>query len=224
MDVIRASCILLFAHFVGADYPWYVDSTHWSVECPPWNGELVFLADPTDCAKYYACTPSGPVHYDCPSELWWDTTQDICNWPNEVKCKANCPDPWIVPEKGSGCFLHSNESMNFFEAEEFCLKQGGYLAEPRSKSDTKTVASLLPSDQGFNFWIGLTDYCEEGKFKWKSDGSEVTEYKNWQKYQPDNTDENEDCVHIDKENQWNDRRCLSRETASGDVMTALCQR
>ena len=71
---------------------------------------------------------------------------------------------------------------------------------------------------------GLTDYCEEGKFKWKSDGSEVTEYKNWQKYQPDNTDDNEDCVHIDKENQWNDRRCLSRETASGNVMTALCQR
>ena len=52
----------------------------------------------------------------------------------------------------------------------------------------------------------------------------MTEYINWQKYQPDNTDDNEDCVHIDKENQWNDRRCLSRETASGDVMTALCQR
>ena len=88
MDVRLTSCILLLAHFVGGDYPWYVDSTHWSVECPPWNGELVFLADPTDCAKYYACTPSGPVHYDCPSELWWDTKQDICNWPNEVKCKG----------------------------------------------------------------------------------------------------------------------------------------
>ena len=88
MDVRLTSCIFLLAHFVGGDYPWYVDSTHWSVECPPWNGELVFLADPTDCAKYYACTPSGPVHYDCPSELWWDTTQDICNWPNEVKCKG----------------------------------------------------------------------------------------------------------------------------------------
>ena len=35
-----------------------------------------------------------------------------------ISTKANCPDPWIVPEKGSGCFLHSNESMNFFEAEE----------------------------------------------------------------------------------------------------------
>ena len=39
--------------------------------------------------------------------------------------KANCPDPWIVPEKGSGCFLHSNESMNFFEAEE--VKANEYL-------------------------------------------------------------------------------------------------
>ena len=71
---------------------------------------------------------------------------------------------------------------------------------------------------------GLTDYCEEGKFKWKSDGSEATGYKNWQKYQPDDLDNNEDCVHIDNEHQWNDRRCLSKETASGDKMTALCQR
>ena len=34
------------------------------------------------------------------------------------KIQANCPDPWVVPESGTGCFLHSDEPMNFFEAEE----------------------------------------------------------------------------------------------------------
>merc|ERR1711962_1032995 len=91
MDIRLASCILFIIHYAEGNYPWYVNSAHWSIECPPWDGELILLADPLDCAKYYACTPSGPVHYDCPSELWWDTKENICNWPAEVKCKANVP-------------------------------------------------------------------------------------------------------------------------------------
>ena len=64
----------------------------------------------------------------------------------------------------------------------------------------------------------------EGNFKWRSDGSEAIEFNNWQKFQPDDLDNNEDCVHIDNEHHWNDRRCLSRETSTGEVMSALCQR
>ena len=71
---------------------------------------------------------------------------------------------------------------------------------------------------------GLTDYCNEGQFKWVSDGSNVT-YHNWNENEPNNYEENEDCVHISETtNQWNDRRCLTKLTSSGNIMTALCQK
>ena len=59
------------------------------VECPSWDGELYFLPDPVDCAKYYACTPYGPCHYTCPVDLWWDAELNICNWPDEVECAGS---------------------------------------------------------------------------------------------------------------------------------------
>ena len=85
MDILKTSCILFLIAYTKGIYAYF---PQWTIECPPWNGELVFIADPTDCAKYYACTPSGPVHYDCPSELWWDSEDDICNWPDQVKCSG----------------------------------------------------------------------------------------------------------------------------------------
>ena len=70
---------------------------------------------------------------------------------------------------------------------------------------------------------GLSDYCnEEGVFTWKSDGSSL-DYTNWKENEPNNYLDNEDCVQLNHDSQWNDLRCLTDATAYGNVMTALCQ-
>ena len=62
------------------------------IECPPWDGELVFIPDPEYCEKYYICTPYGPELQSCPSGLWWDSTINGCNWPEMVECIGKSPN------------------------------------------------------------------------------------------------------------------------------------
>ena len=83
MDVRLTACLLLACKYI---YVVNLTVSNGDVECPSWDGELYFIADPVDCTKYYACTPSGPCHYTCPSDLWWDTELNICNWSDEVDC------------------------------------------------------------------------------------------------------------------------------------------
>merc|ERR1719322_1232707 len=45
--------------------------------------------------------------------------------------------------------------MNYDEAYDFCEREGSYLAEPRSASQTEEINQLLSSDS--NYWIGLTE-------------------------------------------------------------------
>merc|ERR1719270_892448 len=61
--------------------------------------------------------------------------------------------------------------MNYDEAYDFCEREGSYLAEPRSASETEEINQLLSSDS--NYWIGLTDKESEGLFIWNSDGQIV---------------------------------------------------
>ena len=69
---------------------------------------------------------------------------------------------------------------------------------------------------------GLSDYCNEGHFTWKSDGNAI-EYSNWKQSEPNDYQDNEDCVHLNHNSQWNDLRCLTEQIANGNIMTAICQ-
>ena len=71
-------------------------------------------------------------------------------------------------------------------------------------------------------YIGLTDYCDEGHFTWKSDGTSLA-FQSWDNNEPNDYQGNEDCVQLNQRNQWNDLRCLTEQIENGAVMTALCQ-
>ena len=61
-------------------------------------------------------------------------------------------------------------------------------------------------------WIGANDHAREGQYRWVSDDSRVS-FTEWDKYQPDNYANNEDCAQIwNRSNgyQWNDLTCTSR--------------
>ena len=57
-------------------------------------------------------------------------------------------------------------------------------------------------------WIGINDRKTEGKFEW-IDGSSST-YTNWHQgppKQPDDWNNNEDCVYMKKDGTWADIYC-----------------
>ena len=84
------------------------------------------------------------------------------------------------------------------------------------------IIIILVENTSLYFTLGLSDYCNEGMFTWKSDGSKLG-YTNWKQQEPNNYLDNEDCVQLNHDSQWNDLRCLTNTIANGNIMTALCQ-
>jgi len=110
-----------------------------------------------------------------------------------------------------------------------CRKMGGELMEPRSPAQTQMISPLMQSDT--HYWIGLTDFVEEGTFRWNSDDSLVS-YTNWYKSEPNNQQpDGEDCVITSGtkiHNTWNDQSCSRRMGAYGGgefyTISAPCQK
>merc|ERR1711963_118965 len=116
--------------------------------------------------------------------------------------------------------------MNYDEAYDFCKRETGYLAEPRSASQTEEINQLLSSDS--QYWIGLTDKEIEGLFIWNSDGANCESYHNWgpasNGYSEQPTGHG-DCAIIANwlDMRWNDKPC-DRVTDFGDPIYALCEK
>ncbi len=97
--------------------------------------------------------------------------------------------------------------MNWFEAEDFCRSVGGHLASFQSTNGSAVVAlgQQLNSRNG-NFWIGLNILDSNSGYQW-SDG-QIIDFLNWDDNQPDNFQNNEQCVEMRPLNQrWNDISC-----------------
>ena len=72
-------------------------------------------------------------------------------------------------------------------------------------------------DNGQNAWIGLNDIETEGTFLYV-DGVRATQQNaGWEKGQPDNSEGNEDCAHVNRagvpDNTANDAPCTYRAYA-----------
>ena len=64
-------------------------------------------------------------------------------------------------------------------------------------------------------WIGLTDFLDEGVFSWV-DGAAVT-YNNWMAGQPNNGENNQHCVWITLDGEWDDVTCK-------EIKSYICQK
>ncbi|XP_045157211.2 perlucin-like protein [Mercenaria mercenaria] len=133
--------------------------------------------------------------------------------PNPV-CRQ-CPDLWL-PFQGS-CYLFIDDQETFNVARSRCLDLGAFLVHIKSEAEYEFLRTHLRSLKSAWYWIGLTDAHTEGTFKW--DGSdEAASFTKWDKGQPDDTGENEDCVHFYSFPYygWNDRNCES-------VLKSICE-
>ncbi|CAK8680250.1 unnamed protein product [Clavelina lepadiformis] len=113
--------------------------------------------------------------------------------------------------------------QNWQDSRNICLDMGADLAVVGPKDYEKRLeisgALLKPRDIQYT-WIGLSDIAEEGDWVWV-DGSAVTaENALWNRGQPDNNGNNQDCGAIWKESygyRSDDGRCSY-------IAHALCER
>ncbi|XP_038109602.1 lectin subunit alpha [Culex quinquefasciatus] len=104
---------------------------------------------------------------------------------------------------------------NWFKAVEHCHSLGMQLVTIESKAKNDEVATFINTTESYNkynYWIGGSDLAQKFSFKWLATGKPF-EYTNWSANEPNNANNNEDCVHIVHQPQlrqfwtWNDHRC-----------------
>ena len=93
----------------------------------------------------------------------------------------------------------------------YFINQGARLFEPRSKATNKLVSDK--SKEVFNGrhnnkfpWIGINDRNTESQFVYTSSGERII-ISNWKSGEPNNYGGNENCVHFDFNEVWNDDLC-----------------
>ncbi|XP_049315378.1 C-type lectin 37Db-like [Bactrocera dorsalis] len=100
---------------------------------------------------------------------------------------------------GSKLYLiNTATTMNWFNALLYCRSYDSDLAVIESAAEMNALNFYLTTNEGHigkNFWLGLTDLAEEGKFMSLKDGRPMR-YAKWSTDQPDNASQNEGCVHL----------------------------
>ncbi|XP_006007608.1 tetranectin-like protein [Latimeria chalumnae] len=110
------------------------------------------------------------------------------------------------------CYLASNASKHFHEANEDCIARGGTLAIPRDMDENNALRDYgkksLPGVS--DLWIGINDMMKEGKFV---DINGMTlNFFNWDRSQKQpNGGKRENCAMLSQSTQgkWLDDVCRS---------------
>uniref|UniRef100_T1IWV0 Chitin-binding type-2 domain-containing protein n=1 Tax=Strigamia maritima TaxID=126957 RepID=T1IWV0_STRMM len=71
-----------------------------SVSCPNYVNNLVLLAHPRDCTKFFYCVFGQPIVYVCPEELHFNPLLLLCDWPERAGCWGRVtvkPPPEMPP-------------------------------------------------------------------------------------------------------------------------------
>ncbi|XP_078690493.1 C-type lectin lectoxin-Lio3-like [Branchiostoma floridae x Branchiostoma belcheri] len=110
------------------------------------------------------------------------------------------------------CYKAFNKRKSFDKAAAACRADGGTLAMPRDAGTDAFLISLYKSvSDHWNFWIGLHDQREEGRFEWV-DCSALGPYSSWSPGEPNNFFGMQDCVCYSakpsEKDKWDDQPCF----------------
>ncbi|CAG2246357.1 unnamed protein product [Mytilus edulis] len=117
-------------------------------------------------------------------------------------------------KKNNRCYYFSSTTKNWFEAQLFCKKQGGYLVEIYDKKENLYLKGLASENQVLGdknvYFTGCNDI--ENNYSWIWDHSKMDmKFNDWGKRQPNPGYEN--CIALDgKDNfKWHDYPCTSKQ-------------
>lgn len=96
------------------------------------------------------------------------------------------------------CYKMFEGEKSWDDAKTSCEGTGAHLVKIESADENifllNSFLQLLPNDNNREAWTGLSDKKEEGDFVW-TDGA-TPEYTNWAAEQPNDEDDEQDCVEI----------------------------
>uniref|UniRef100_A0A3B1JQ99 C-type lectin domain-containing protein n=1 Tax=Astyanax mexicanus TaxID=7994 RepID=A0A3B1JQ99_ASTMX len=97
-------------------------------------------------------------------------------------------------------------SADWPASEENCVAMGGHLASVHSSEEHTFIVNLvLNASSSDSAWIGGSDTAQEGAWVW-TDGSAFS-YTYWNKGEPSNYGQWENCMEINYHGKWNDLYC-----------------
>ncbi|VVC24984.1 Hypothetical protein CINCED_3A003560 [Cinara cedri] len=94
---------------------------------------------------------------------------------------SQCPYGSVSFKGGLHCLTIVDETLDWQDAEDYCVQGGGHLASIDNHRTQMLVDTVLINSPSYSdntaYWIGATDMNNEGFFKW-TDSSPFT-YSNW---------------------------------------------
>ncbi|XP_059224272.1 lectin subunit alpha [Stomoxys calcitrans] len=131
-----------------------------------------------------------------------------------IKVTKGTPhDKWQKVDEAGKIFIEQEQKFTWFEANNECAIRNMTLIAVDTFEKNQVIDSLLRKKFPVspNLWIGGSDLGQEGKFIWSSTGKSF-EFTNWQHQQPDNSKNDEHCVHyrINSDFEWNDAQCWGK--------------
>jgi cysteine-rich repeat protein len=150
-------------------------------------------------------------------------TNEACDDGNNIDndgCDADCSLPCggslatraiEDPDTGS-CYFIVQQNLAWAAAETTCEEQGGHLVVTEGVREEALVQHLLIF--GTRFWIGFNDLLVEATsdpslFHRVTGGTIDDGFSHFALFQPDNSNNNEDCVQYFENTSWNDAPCTS---------------
>ncbi|XP_011190489.1 C-type lectin 37Db-like [Zeugodacus cucurbitae] len=103
----------------------------------------------------------------------------------------------FIPIGSKYYLINAAVKMNWFEATLFCRSFNSDLAVIESEAEMNALSFYVTTNGnlGKYFWLGATDLAVEGKFMSYNNGRAIP-YAKWTRGQPDDSQRNEDCVHL----------------------------
>ncbi|CAH1786366.1 unnamed protein product [Owenia fusiformis] len=144
---------------------------------------------------------------------------------NQCKNDAGCTTPkWGCPSNfikhGNSCYkFEYTRTATWCNANIACFNLNAHLVAIESEAEQNYLSAKITADgkKGlpYHIWIGGNNLAGEG-WKWAAAGLGFTSkpmgYTHWGNGQPDNENNNENCVHIGAwKHTWNDNKCAHRK-------------
>lgn len=128
-----------------------------------------------------------------------------------------CQQGWS--SHGTSCYKLFTSPKKWENAKKECENRWhARLVKIESPEENDYIkAKLLPTYKDDDYWIGLSHSVKESYWKW-IDGTPLVRYENWGYRQPNDHNNNEDCVAIrilkldsDYYGKWHDLPCSYKE-------------
>nr|XP_003224134.1 PREDICTED: mannose-binding protein C [Anolis carolinensis]XP_008114002.1 PREDICTED: mannose-binding protein C [Anolis carolinensis] len=106
---------------------------------------------------------------------------------------------------GDKIFVSTGQQDTFFKGRDLCASAGGKLASPKNEPENRVLAEMVKKNSPKHAFLGINDIQTEGIFV-DLNGAPVR-YTNWKSGEPNDYNNNEDCVVVLENQLWNDLNC-----------------